>query len=68
MTAAGRLIYFLNRFHSKDEIKVARIEAAKALTRPLATLSRSERDRVRSRRRANQDSALIWNWPKGVTP
>jgi len=31
------------RYKNKDEIKTARIEATKALTRPLATLSQRER-------------------------
>jgi hypothetical protein len=32
----------------RDAVKAARIEATKALTRPLATLSLRERDRVRA--------------------
>jgi len=38
----------LFRFQIKDEIKAARIEATKVLTRPLATLSRRERGTVYS--------------------
>jgi hypothetical protein len=33
----------LHQFQIKDEIKAARIEATKTLTRPLATLSQRER-------------------------
>jgi hypothetical protein len=36
------------QFQIKDETKAARIEATKALTRPLATLSRRERVKVYS--------------------
>jgi hypothetical protein len=42
----GKFFYptlHLFQFQIKDEIKAARIEATKALTRPLATLSQRER-------------------------
>jgi len=37
------VVDYVYRFPIKDEIKAERIEATKALTRPLATLSRRER-------------------------
>jgi hypothetical protein len=71
----------LFQFQIKDDIKAARKKATEALTRPSATLSQKERvnrvlspfgrvDRegtLRSLRRANEESALSWNYCRGCS-
>ena len=42
-SAHADLFLFFDQFQIKDDLKAARIEAARPLTRPLATLSRWER-------------------------